>query len=426
MPKLPNDNPASIDSMDKSLTNYLELIPAVVWRIDVVGNEISFLNSFIPAHGKKVRAILQNPQQAKKTILAEDWDRFHQCYEQIRNRVRAACVFRLRLDEDIIKWFKLVAMPDPEYQTSSIGMLMDISSQINAVLATEGRPTLSTKIDLIDDPVLLVRFSDRTICAANKAAEQFLQYDRDRLLSLSFQDILQHTPSKDLQQVYEGLIFSDRWSGTLNVADGQGRGHQCSARIQAIARDEENLLWVTLSHRNDCLACRGVPVRGNETVPPKAIAKAMRKSNTIKGLLEAMLKALPAESPTDAIMLSRIFIDKNTVAVTGVGEPFETVPENRNHPYEGSIAENIVRFDLQSHVVMETSKSIKPIDWALFIPRGIRSYYAQPFFENGILTNVLIFCSTKTDSYDPDANAPFSTLHAEFLTNLKRCIKNKR
>lgn len=419
-------NLSTAESAETYLADYFEHLPAIVWRIDIVGNEISFLNSYtIPAHEEKIRAILQNTQLAKTIILPEDREQFANCYKQIRNRIKTACVFRLRLEKGVTKWFKLAAMPDPNHHTSSIGMLMDISSQVNTILTTDGMPTLSTKIDLIKDPVLLVHFSDRTVRAANKAAKQFLQYDDDTLLSLTFQELLQHNTSITLHQVYEGLIFSDSWSGKLNVSDSQGRSHQCSTHIQAIAHADENLLWVTMTHNNDCLTCKGTPVHGNEVVPLDAVTKSMRKSNTVKELLEVMLKALPSDSPTDAIMLSRIFIDKNTVVVIGAGDPFETVSENHIHPYEGSIAENIVRFDLESHVVMETSKSIKPIDWALFIPRGIRSYYAQPFYEKDILTSVLIFCSTKGQSYDPDANAPLLALHEEFLKNLTRCMHDR-
>lgn len=426
MLKHSDSNLSAAENAETYLADYLEHIPAIVWRIDIVRNEISFLNSYtIPAREEKVRAILQDTHLAKTMILPEDREQFTKCYKQIRNRIKTACVFRLRLEKGVTRWFKLAAMPDPNHHTSSIGMLMDISPQVKTVLATDGMPTLSTKIDLIKDPVLLVHFSDRKIRAANKAAKQFLRYDDDKLLSLTFQELLQHNTSTSLHQMYEGLIFSDSWSGKLNVSDSQGRSHQCSTHVQAIAHAEENLLWVTMTHNNDCLTCKGTPVHGNEAVPLEAVTNSMRKCGTIKELLEAMLKALPTDSPTDAIMLSRIFIDKNTVVVIGAGEPFETVSENHIHPYEGSIAENIVRFDLQSHVVMETSKSIKPIDWALFIPRGIRSYYAQPFYEKDVLTSVLIFCSTKGQSYDPDANAPLLALHEEFLKNLKRCLHDR-
>ena len=412
------------EGIKKSLATYLDLIPAIVWRIDIVKNAISFLNSYTIQTGEEnLRAILQNPQLANKRILAEDKDRFQHCQEQIRKRIKTACTFRLRMGQGVIKWFKLVAMPDPVFITSSIGILIEISSQVNTILASEGRPTLSNKIDLISDPVLLVRFSDRTITAANKAALTFLQYDHHQVRALNFQQLLEHNPTKNIHEIYEGLIFSDTWSGTLNISDSLGRVHQCSTRMQAVSRDEENLLWITMSHCNDCTACKGIPVHGNETTLPAPLSKAMEQCTTVKEVLETILKSLPPDSPTDAIMLSRIFIDKNRVVVTGAGAPFESDTENHTHPYEGSIAENIVRFDLPNHVVMETSKSIKPIDWALFIPRGIRSYYAQPFFKNGILTAVLIFCSTKTRSYDPDADAPLLALHEEIIKNITKCIK---
>lgn len=422
MPKHKDGDPASTKDIKKFFSAYLEQISAIVWRIDIVGNEISFLNSYtISTNGEKVRSILQNPQLAKRLVLAEDRERFQNSYDQIRKRIRTACVFRLRLDKGATRWFKIIAMPDPENQTCSIGLLMDITSHVDTVLTTEGRPTLSNRIDLVPDPVLLVKFSDRSICATNKSAEKLLQYHKDQLLGRPLQELLQDTPKTELFEIYEALIFSDRWNGELHITDSCGESHQCSARIQAVSRDEENLLWITLRHLNDCPACKGIPVQGNEIVPPQAITKTMRKCTTVRGLLKTMLKALPKESATDAIMLSRIFSDKNIVAVTGVGEPFAKMPENRTHPYEGSIAENIVRFDLEKHVVMETSKSIKPIDWALFIPHGIRSYYAQPFFKNGTLAYVLIFCSTSIHTFDPDADAPMLALHEEFIANLQRC-----
>jgi len=424
MSKQMDGGSASCAGLGKNLESYLEVLSAIVWRIDIVGKEISFLNSYtLQPHGEKVRAIMQNPQSAQQMILAEDRERFQHSYKQLLHRQKATCVFRIQMDEGVSRWFKLAGMPDPEHPTCSIGVLMDISSHVSTILATEGRPGLSVKIDLIDDPVLLVRFADRSVSMVNKAADQLLGYSQKQLTNLHLQDLLQDTPGTDLFQIYESLIFSDCWNGELYMTDSLGRSHLCSARIQVIARDEENLLWITLSHQNDCKACKGVPVRGNETLPSKAVSAAMRKCTTVKALLESLLKALPEDSPTEAIMLSKIFIDKGIVSVTGVGEPFEGELEDLVHPYDGSIAKNIVRFELDKHVVMETSKSIKPIDWALFIPHGIHSYYAQPFFEDGILTSVLIFCSTQKGSYDPDAEAPLSALHEEFFENLERCLK---
>ncbi|WP_319542514.1 PAS domain-containing protein [uncultured Pseudodesulfovibrio sp.] len=424
MSKQTDGSPDTCTEQGEHLASYLEVMSAIVWRIDIIGNEISFLNSYaLQQHGEKIRAIMQNPQSAERMILAEDRERFQHSYRQLLNRQKTSCVFRIKTDEGLSRWFKLAGMPDPEHPTCSIGVLMDVTSHVSTVLGTEGRPGLSVKIDLIDDPVLLVRFADRTVRMVNKAADKLLGYSHDQLADLHLQELLQDTPGTDLFQIYESLIFSNCWKGELYIKDNLGRSHQCSARIQVIARDEENLLWITLSHLNACKACKGVPVRGNEVLSSSAVSKAMQKCSTVKELLESMLKALPQNSPTDAIMLSKIFIDEGIVSVTGVGEPFGGELEDLIHPYDGSIAKNIVRFELDKHVVMETSKSIKPIDWALFIPHGIHSYYAQPFFKDGILTCVLIFCSTQKGSYDPDADAPLSAIHQEFFNQLERCLK---
>lgn len=412
-----------LSGKEHCLAAYIEALPAVVWRIDIVGNEITFLNNYmIPSLGEYARAVLQNPVQAEERIPKEDRQRFHHCYNQVRNRHATACTFRMRLENGSMGWFKIIAMPDPENPSCSVGLLLDITAHVNTILSTEGRPGLSEKIDLVPDPVLLVRFSDRRVFRANQAALQLLGYSSQQITSLDLDMLLQNNPKNRLFEIYEGLIFSDAWCGEIKVSDAMGRHHQCSAHIEGIARDDENVLWVTLSHLNSCQACKGIPVRGNESVSVREVRAAMKKCRTVKQLLEAMLAALPPESPTDAIMLSRIFIAQNQVLVTGAGEPFESVPENRSHLYEGSIAENIVRFNLSNHVVMETSKSIKAIDWALFIPRGIHSYYAQPFFDDGVLTKVLIFCSRGAGNYDPDAPAPMQELYPDFLDHLERCL----
>ncbi|WP_207261451.1 PAS domain-containing protein [Desulfovibrio sp. Huiquan2017] len=412
---------------EKILANYLEELPGIVWRINVVNNEITFLNKYAASpEGERIRAVLQNPQIPQEVIVPKDREQFRYCHQLIRSRRRTACSFRVRSETGPVKWFKLMGMPDPVHPQCSIGILLDISDHAETILKAMGSPRLSAKIDMMADPVLLVRFVDRTVHLANQAARQFLGYDDQTLAQMTLQDLLRHNPDTDLYQIYESLIFSDHWNGDLLITDAHGKSHLCTARIQAISRQEDNLLWMTLSHHNNCTACKGLPVRGNEAVSAKFSNASLRRCASVRTLLKAMLRALPKGAPTSALLLSRIFINENFVAVTGVGAPFEKDPEDFAHPYEGSIAESIVRFKQPNHVVAETSKSIKAIDWALFIPRGIRSYYAQPFYEDDILTYVLIFCSTEPDSYDPDAEAPLLPLHGEFLVNLDRCLKKKR
>jgi hypothetical protein len=56
-------------------------------------------------------------------------------------------------------------------------------------------------------------------------------------------------------------------------------------------------------------------------------------------------------------------------------------------------AQDIERFCLDSLTVEDTLDSIKSIDWAMFIPCGVRSYFAKPFYSAEGLQAVLIFAS---------------------------------
>jgi len=83
--------------------------------------------------------------------------------------------------------------------------------------------------------------------------------------------------------------------------------------------------------------------------------------------------------------------------------------------YKGTIAQDIKRYSLDYLTVDDTQDSIKPIDWALFVPRGIRSYFAMPFFSRNVLRTVLILCSTTpgrfTDKRLDDYSAMFKTIN---------------
>ena len=43
----------------------------------------------------------------------------------------------------------------------------------------------------------------------------------------------------------------------------------------------------------------------------------------------------------------------------------------------------------------DTLDSIKSIDWAMFIPCGVRSYFAKPFYSDEGLHAVLIFAFSR-------------------------------
>jgi hypothetical protein len=95
-------------------------------------------------------------------------------------------------------------------------------------------------------------------------------------------------------------------------------------------------------------------------------------------------------------------------------------------PCEGTIAENMERFRLDHLIVDDTFASIKAIDWAVFIPHGIRSYFATPFHDRKVLRSVLILCATARGIFSERKIEAYSLLYRPFLAALKNWRKAAR
>lgn len=137
----------------------------------------------------------------------------------------------------------------------------------------------------------------------------------------------------------------------------------------------------------------------------------------IEDSLQNMLKALQQREDLDGALFSVVHGNASKVIVYYSGKAFEGVAQGEIFPYKGTIAQDIEHYSHDHLIVDNTMDSIKPIDWALFVPRGIRSYYAKPYYLDGVMTSVVIVCSKKSanfkgksvDAYD-DIFDPFVEL----------------
>lgn len=408
--------------LQPALAAFLDGIPALFWRLDIIKNEIVFLNEHaVPGLEGSVPLVLKNLRHAREVVLEQDIDRFFKALAQIRKQQTVSVLVRIKNDEGFFRWITILGMPDPERSSEYVGLLADCTGLLDAALASGRGTPLAEKVALIDTPVVLARFADKRIVLANPAGQAFLGCDLTEESGLTLNDLLAPGSLEQLPYVFENLIFSGRWSGPLTLLDGQGAPHACEGRVRAYNRDGENLLWFALCP----LETSGdAPEGGSDhsDQPSADLQAAFAACQDVRSLLQTMLQNQPYPGLAESVILSRIFIADNRVEVTAEGGPFSQTPEGDTYPYEGSIAENIVRFDLSHLIVEDTSRSIKPIDWVLFIPRGIRSYFAQPFFEDGILRNVLIFCSTKPKHFSECNVRPYQLLFAPFETTLSRIL----
>jgi len=411
----------SLSPLQQVLTSFLETLPALFWRLDIIKNEIIFLNEYaIAGLSESIALVLKNLRHARQVVLEQDLERFFCCLSQIRKQQNASALVRIKNDEGFFRWIVILGMSDPERLSGSIGLLADCTDLIDTALTSGWGSNLSEKIALIPIPVVLARFADRRIVMANPAAQSALGCDLARESGLSLEDFLAAGSLKQLPMIIEDLVFTGRWNGPLSVIDGRGELVPCEGRIRAYARNGENLLWFSLTPLEPSREDAPGEDAPDETSPE--LAAAFATVADVPSLLRLLLDNQPQPPLADAIMLSRIFISANRVEVTGQGTAFLQTPEGDSYPYEGSIAENIVRFDLDHIIVEDTSRSIKPIDWVLFIPRGIRSYFAKPFFKNGVLHNVLIFCSTEAKRFSGCNVRSYQNLFPLFESALERIL----
>ncbi len=68
----------------------------------------------------------------------------------------------------------------------------------------------------------------------------------------------------------------------------------------------------------------------------------------------------------------------------------------------------------------DTLNSVKSVDWALFAPQGVRSYYARPFYAEHGLHAVLILASRKAKTFGTDADARYADVAEAFGRLLRR------
>jgi hypothetical protein len=156
------------------------------------------------------------------------------------------------------------------------------------------------------------------------------------------------------------------------------------------------------------------------------LLKKIAKKNNMIEILGIFLENQERITRIDGIIYSDVHVKKNQVYVETVGAPFATLDEGHVFPYEGTIAENIERFKLDYLIVEDTFESIKSIDWALFIPHGIRSYFAKPFYERKVIRSVLILCSTERKGFSPEYVENYALLYEPFLHGLKNYRKSNR
>ncbi len=435
-------NPSKRDRIPKGQLSYEELLefvdafPALLWRIDLVNNKIEYLNSYrIEPLGTRCGLLLQNKAFRRQHVVEEDVYLLDDFMEAVRSEETAATIFRLKGGESP-RWIKVTGVLDPKNPRSFIGYMLDASSTAGIVQSIfENDAEIEAMIELVDNPALLVDPRNRTVMAYNAAARETFLYKPGEFPRLKFTDLCHQSIDHHLDHLFEELVFEKQWDGRLIFQRRDRSVFAASARMRLFYCKGRRVIRVAIHDmtvEDDILrniAGAGPPPSDPATPFRQQAKELMTKVAKVKDIhrvLQILLENQPDPESFDAIIYSDIYARKNKVVVYTAGKAFRPLPQGEVYAYEGTIAENIDRFKLEHLIVDDTFASIKAIDWALFIPHGIRSYFAKPFYERNTIRSVLILCSVNSGHFSSRKLEEYAVYYDPFLRGMKNWRKEIR
>ncbi len=369
--------------------------PGLLWEIEHQRSRLRLLNRWeLPLLGAETPRIIKDASYRNEMVLDPDQPLLVEFWDMLTARQPAAVSFRLKADP-FQSWL-LQGWPDPADSEKYLGMLKE--AVLPAAFIVNGAAgTCQLALGQAQYPVLVLSLEQREIVACNKAAEDLFTDVSEAGFLL--RDIAPGALEEPLLEAARAAVASRVWAGTLLLRGGNGAILSSKVRISPCASGGGIVRIALLS----------TP----ELPSPSPAAPFVREEGafSLRGELESLLASCEG---VDGLMFSDIQSARGRVEVYGVGGIFSSIAWGDAHAYEGTIAQDIERFGLDSLTVEDTLDSIKSIDWAMFIPCGVRSYYAIPFFGASGLHAVLILASAKSGAFGPGSDARFRFLREPF------------
>ncbi len=386
-------------SFASSLSPWAAGFPGLIWSVEIPRSRLRVFNHWVfPGLDQDMSRFLKDVRFRKKIVCHEDFPLLVEFWDMIAARRPAAVLFHLNGEENPLI---LQGWPGVEDDSLYYGFLKQ--AFLPASYAT-GENRGSCQMDLGSGyPVFVVELDARAVLTGNAAARELFAPSCRTEGLFSLADIAPGELGERLLEAGGRALAEDVWAGTLAFSNGQRSTFNARVRLTACGPGGDNrTVRVALLNVNP----------GTLSAEPEPAVMQAKSVPPLREGLESLFAAHAAE--LDGLMFSDIQSARGRVEVYGVGPAFENLAWGAAHAYEGTIAQDIERFGLDSLTVEETLDSIKSIDWVLFIPHGVRSYFAKPCYTSQGLHAVLILASRRESSFGPDAEQRFADILNRF------------
>jgi hypothetical protein len=415
----------------EELTNFVDDLPALLWRVDIVRNKIEYLNdNRDQGLGDKSGLLLKNIDYSRQVILPEDFRYFEEFMKALHAGKTMATVFRVKTEGGDIRWLKLTGTRDRHKPNYYIGFLLDISETAEIVRrSVEQDAEREAMIEMADNPVILIDALTRVVVAFNMAAGDLFEYRPEEFFRLNFGELYHRSFQQQISRICEDLIFEKKWEGKIHFRRKNNTSFLGKTSLILLFVKGRHLYRISIHEIETDDINSGALLEGSSGLSKKLdpglsahgakLLNMIGRKNNMEEILGILLDNQYGGRFFDSIIYSDVYSKKNKVCVYTAGDAFASMQQGQIYPYEGTIAENIDRFKLEYLIVDDTFSSIKPIDWALFVPHGIRSYFAQPFYEKKLIRTVLILCSKEGNMFSDAKLTEYAVLYPAFLQGLK-------
>ena len=369
---------------DVNVGHWISGFPGLLWHIHIPQSRLVLFNRW--EHellGSDTQLLLKDAHFRNLVVCKDDLPALAEFWDLMANREPAEVSFRLLQQPSYTLLLQGWPHPDPEWYSGTL------QEALNRVNATEGKVSSNQILLRAQYPVLVVDREKRLIVAYNNAADALFAFGS---LPNARHPIEEYVP--DWSSRIAGRLGPghDVWGGSLSFRNREGLSFTAAVRLSSChGRTRSRIAFLEFPQRKE-----HTDSEPHGSPSPRQLRKAVR------GGLRETLSALctgPSPCPIDGIIFSDIDAVKGHIHEYGVGAPFAKLPWGASFAYEGTIAQHIERFSLSSLVVDDTMDSIKSIDWALFIPHGIRSYFAKAFYRDGVMHAVMILASSKPGTF---------------------------
>lgn len=411
-------NDVSTKHLIEWVTNYNGLL----WELEVQRSCLHVLNTWQhPLLGNDTERLLKDVQYRREMIHTQDNLLLAEFWDVVAAGEQASVIFRvLHPQKNTMIHFILkgwIANQDP---THIFGTLQELPEAM-ALHENDSHP--HWVLSHTNYPVLEVDIEAQTVFVNNASAhtlfglQQNLESPHTGTSGISLQTLILNPKNTDIcfSMSHES---SDFWLGTKIFQTVQGDLFHALVRIAPLQRiGQYRIAFIrTFSSEQEKF----------ESFNAKVLLEVVNKAKNLKQALKVLLDSPILPEKVDGLIFSDIQTNKEIVTVYGVGKVFDKLKWGSKYTYKGTIAQDIERFMLSHLVVDDTHNSIKSIDWVLFNPYGIRSYFAKPFYLRKTLHAVLILCSSTPRAFTPENGPNIDALCSQLYSPFEFAIKKWR